>query len=141
MTSLPEYVSGGYFVVQTIVRPEGLSETLPRNLLTMSNCFTDVMRDIVRLKWDNYEDVGEGIAEEAASFCIDQSRIPELVTWAKSQRSPNCTVFSEVKLALEVKERFISDSAVAMIRIGLHTSLLKTFDDQLSQNIWTGADL
>jgi hypothetical protein len=52
-----DYVSGGYYVVKTIPRPNDLSKILPERLLTLSDCFAPVLRETVQLQWDQYEDV------------------------------------------------------------------------------------
>jgi hypothetical protein len=72
-----EYVSGGYYVIKAIPRPSGVSEVLPDTLLTLSNCFTTVLTDIVQLQWDKFESVSEAIAEEASEFGIPEAKIPD----------------------------------------------------------------
>lgn len=62
---MKDYVSGGYYVVKSIPRPSDLSDILPNNLLTMSKCFAPLVRDVIQLQWDKYENVSESIAEEA----------------------------------------------------------------------------
>jgi hypothetical protein len=44
----------------------------------MSNCFTKLVSDIVRLQWDAYDNVREAIADEAMEFGIPEAKIPEL---------------------------------------------------------------
>ena len=72
-----DYVSGGYYVVKAIPRPSDLSDNLSNNLLTVSRCFTVVMRHVIQLQWDNYENVGQAIAEEARRFAIPPPQIPK----------------------------------------------------------------
>lgn len=138
---MKDYVSGGYYVVKAIPRPSGLSDILPSSLLTMSNCFTSVVCDIIQLQWDNYENVREAIADEANEFAIPQSRIPELVTWAQAQHNTNYQVFTEVGPALELRSRFITDASAHVIGIGLHASLLESFESQLSKDVNKGLGL
>jgi hypothetical protein len=139
--SSSEYVSGGYYIVKAISRPTDLSPPVPDGLLTMSACFTDVMRDIVQLQWDRYEEVKEAIAEESRAFGIDSSQIPELVTWAKSQHNTNYLVFTHLEPALELHDRFVHDSSALVIGIGLHASLLASFEAQLTKDVNKGLGL
>jgi hypothetical protein len=46
-----DYVSGGYYYVKAFPRPSDLSDTLPSSLLTMSDCFTAVVSDLIELQW------------------------------------------------------------------------------------------
>jgi hypothetical protein len=138
---MSDYVSGGYYVVKAIPRPRDLSDILPSNLLTISDCFTAVVRDIIQLQSDNYENVRDAIADEAKEFAIPQSQIPELVTWAKAQHNTHYLVFSEVDPALELRGRFITDTSTHVVGIGLHTSLLESFESQLSKDVNKGYGL
>jgi len=135
------YISGGYYVVKTIPRPRDLSDILPSTLLTISNCFTTVVEDVIRLQWDNYEDVKEAIADEARAFGIEQSQIPDLVVWAKAQHNRNYLVYTEVEAPLELLGRFLADASARVVGIGLHPSLLEAFDGQLTKDINKGLGL
>ena len=136
-----DYVSGGYYVLKAIPRPSDLSDILPDKLLTMSDCFTKVVRDIIQLQWDSYDNVCEAIADEAREFGISEARIPELVSWAKTQHNTNYLVYSEVEPALELRRRFVTDSSTHVIGIGLHTSLLDSFESQLVKDVNRGTGL
>ena len=136
-----EYVSGGYYVVKTIPRPSGGSGILPDTLLTLSSCFTTVLTDIVQLQWDNFQNVQEAIAEEASDFGISQTRIPELVGWAKAQHNSNYNVYSDVGPALELLDEFITDRTTHVVGIGLHKSLLESFESQLAKDVNKGLGL
>jgi hypothetical protein len=136
-----DYVSGGYYVVKAIPRPGDLSDILPNDLLTMSNCFTNIVRDIIQLQWDKYDNVSEAIADEARDFGIPQARIPELVTWAKAQHNTNYLVYSEVEPALELRRRFITAPSTHVVGIGLHKSLLDSFESQLAKDMNRGIGL
>jgi hypothetical protein len=136
-----DYVSGGYYVLKAIPRPDGLSDILPDKLLTMSNCFTELVRDIIQLQWDRYDDVRESIADEAREFGIPEARIPELTSWAKSQQNTNYLVYSEIGPALELRRRFITDPSTHVVGIGLRTSLLDSFQSQLVKDINQGTGL
>jgi hypothetical protein len=138
---MDDYVSGGYYIVKAIPRPRDFSEVLPSNLLTMSGCFTPVVRDAIQLQWDNYENVKESIAEEARAFGIPQSDIPEWVRWAKAQHNANYLVFTEVEPALELRNRFITDASTHVVGIGLHTSLFESFESQLFKDVNKGLGL
>jgi hypothetical protein len=135
------YVSGGYYIVKAIPRPSDLSEILPENLLTLSNCFTTVMRELIQLQWDNYADVQEAIVEEATDFGIEQSQIPDLVSWVKAQHNTHYHVFTQVESPLELRERFIRDLSAHVIGIGLHESLLDSFRMQVTKDINNGLGL
>jgi len=136
-----EYVSGGYYVLKAIPRPSDLSDILPDQLLTMSSCFTKVVRDIIQLQWDNYDNVSEAIANEAKEFGIPQAQIPALVSWAKAQHNSNYNVYSELEPALDLRWRFMTDPSTRVIGIGLHTSLLDSFASQLVKDINRGIGL
>ena len=136
-----DYVSGGYYVVKAIPRPSDLSDNLPNNLLTVSRCFTVVMRHVIQLQWDNYENVGQAIAEEARDFAIPQPQIPELVRWVKAQRNTNYLVFTEVEPPLELVDRFVSDAATHVVGLGLHVSLIESFKSQLAKDMNNGYSL
>src|SRR5579872_419279 len=138
---MADYISGGYYALKAIPRPAGVSEILPDRLLTMSNCFTTVLTDIIRLQWDEYDIVREAIAEEASDFGIPESRIPELVSWAKVQHNSNYVVYSDVSPALQLLERFITDRATHVVGIGLHQSLLASFESQLTKDVNQGLGL
>jgi hypothetical protein len=138
---MTEYVSGGYYLLKLIPRPTGISELLPDHLLTVSNCFTPVMTDIIQLQWDEYETVKEAIAEEANEFGIPESQIVELVRWAKAQRNANYRVYSEVAPALELIDRFITDPTARVVGIALHQSLLESFQSQLPKDVNKGLGL
>src|ERR1700726_2079517 len=138
---MTDYVSGGYYIIKAIPRPTGVSETLPDHLLTMSNCFTTVLTDIIQLQWDEYDKVREAIAEEASEFGISVSRIPELVSWAKTQHNSNYLVYSDVAPALELLDRFITDRATHVVGIGLHQNLLESFESQLTKDVNKGLGL
>lgn len=135
------FVSGGYYVVKSIPRPSGLSDILPTNLLTMSDCFTSVVREIVQLQWDEYANVSESIAEEASKFGIPEDRISELVSWAKEQHNTNYIVYSDIGPALELASRFITDRETHVVGIGLHTSLLESFESQVPKDVNKGLGL
>jgi hypothetical protein len=107
----------------------------------MSACFTDVVRDIVQLQWDRYEDVTETIAEEARAFEIDSSLIPELVGWAKSQHNENYIVLTDLRPALELYTRFVTKLSARVIGIALHKSLLASFEVQLKKDVNEGFGL
>jgi hypothetical protein len=139
--NMHDYVSGGYYIIKTIPRPPDLSNILPEHLLTISNCFTAVMCDVIQLQWDNYENVKEAIAEEAREFGIEQYQIPELVSWAKAQHNSNYNVFCEVEPLFELFRRFIRDPTTRLVGIGLHTSLLESFGSQLTKDINKGLGL
>lgn len=136
-----DYISGGYYIIKTIPRPPNLSDILPDNLVTMSDCFTTMLSAVIQLQWDNYADVKELIAEEAMEFGIDQSQIPDLVRWAKAQHNSNYLVFSEVGPPLELLGRFIRDPSARLVGIGLHASLLESFESQLPKDINKGLGL
>jgi hypothetical protein len=138
---MDDYVSGGYYVLKSIPRPSDLSNTLPEKLLTLSDCFTNVVTDIIQLQWDNYDNVRAFIADEAREFGIPNSRIPELVSWAKAQHNTNYTVYSDLGPALDLRDRFINDPSTHVIGIGLHTSLLDSFSAQLSKDCNRGLGL
>jgi hypothetical protein len=138
---MTDYISGGYYVLKAIPRPTGVSEILPDHLLTMSNCFTTVLTDIIQLQWDEYDKVGKAIAEEAGEFGIAESHIPELVSWAKAQHNSNYLVYSDVAPALELLHRFIIDRATHVVGIGLHQSLLESFESQLAKDVNQGLGL
>jgi len=136
-----EYVSGGYYVVKTIPRPSGVLEVLPDTLLTLSSCFATVISDIVQLQWDKFENVSEAIAEEAKELGIPETKIPELVIWAKAQHHSNYHVYSEVEPALDLLGRFITDRTTHVVGIGLHKSLLESFNSQLTKDVNNGLGL
>lgn len=138
---IDDCISGGYYVVKMIPRPRDLSGILPSTLLTVSNCFTTVMCDVIQLQWDNYENVSEAIADEAREFGIEQSQIPNLVSWAKAQHNSNYWVFTEVGPPLELRSQFIGDASARVVGIGLHTSLLGAFEAQLTKDINKGSGL
>lgn len=136
-----EYVSGGYYILKLIPRPKDVSETLPDHLLTVSNCFTTVLTDILQLQWDDYDKVSEAIAEEASEFGIPQSKTAELVRWAKAQDNSNYLVYTDVAPALELLDKFITDPAARVVGIGLHQTFLESFQSQLSKDINKGLGL
>jgi hypothetical protein len=136
-----DYVSGGYYVLNAIPRPSDLSDILPNHLLTMSNCFTNIVREIIQLQWDKYDNVSEAIADEARDFGIPQSQISELVSWAKAQHNTNYLVYSEVEPALELRLRFITCPSTHVVGIALHKSLLDSFESQLAKDINRGIGL
>jgi hypothetical protein len=136
-----QYVSGGYYVLKTIPRPSDLSDLLPSILFTMSDCFTKVVRDIIQLQSDNYDNVREAIADEAREFGIPEAQIPELLSWAKAQRNQNYFVFRDVEPALELRGRFVTDASTRVLGIGLPTSLLDSFESQLPKDVNRGIGL
>jgi hypothetical protein len=136
-----EYVSGVYYLVKLIPRPANLSEILPDYLLTLSNCFTTVLTDIIQLQWDDYDKVKEAIAEEATVFGIPETQIAELVRWAKTQHNDNYLVYSDVAPALDLLNRFVADSKARVVGIALHQSLLESFQSQLSKDLNKGLGL
>lgn len=138
---MTEYVSGGYYLLKLIPRPAGVSEILPDQLLTLSNCFTTVLTDIIRLQCDEYDKVREAIAEEAIAFGIPETQIAELVSWAKAQHNNNYLVYSDVAPALELLNRFVTDSMARLVGIALHQSLLESFQSQLLKDVNTGLGL
>jgi hypothetical protein len=140
-TRTTDYVSGGYYILKTIPRPTDLSAILPATLLTMSTCFTKVLRDIIQLQWDDYDIVREEIADEAREFGIPEARMPELVSWVKAQHNTNYLVYPDVELALELRQRFITDPATHVVGIGLHLSLLDSFASQLTKDMNRGSGL
>lgn len=136
-----DYVSGGYYLVKTIPRPGGVSDVLPDTLLTLSNCFTTILTYIVQLQWDKFENVSEAIAEEAREFAIPETKIQDLVSWAKAQHNENYHVYSDVGPALELHDRFITDRTTHVVGIGLHRSLLESFGSQLTKDVNKGTGL
>jgi preprotein translocase subunit SecA len=107
----------------------------------MSSCFTKVVRDIVQLQWDNYENVDEAIADEARDLGIPSAQIPQLVSWAKAQHNTNYLVYSEIEPALELRRRFVTDASTHVVGIGLHTSLVDSFRSQLAKDVNRGTGL
>ena len=140
-TDMKDYVSGGYYVVKAIRRPEGVSEILPDTLITISDCFTSVISDIIQLQWDKYEEVVEAIGEEAAAFGISQDQLPELIHWAKAQNNTNYVVYEDVRSPVELLSRFIKDTSAHVVGIGLHSSLLSSFQSQLTKDVNNGFGL
>jgi len=138
---MSEYVSGGYYLVKLIPRPTGVSEILPDELLTVSNCFTTVASDIIQLQWDDYQNVRQAIAEEAGAFGIPQDQLAELVHWAKAQHNSNYLVYSDVAPPLELLDRFITDRAARVVGLALHQNLLESFQLQASKDINKGLGL
>ena len=138
---MTEYVSGGYYLLKLIPRPSGVSEILPEHLLTVSNCFTTVLTDIIQLQWNEYESVKETIAEEASEFGIPQGEVAELVRWAKAQHNSNYLVYADVAPALDLLDRFITDPTARVVGIALHQSLLESFQSQVSKDINKGLGL
>ena len=138
---MTDYISGGYYVVKAIPRPTGISEILPDQLLTMSDCFTTVLTDVIQLQWDDYDKVKETIAVEAAEFGIPERQIPDLVSWAKAQHNSNYLVYSDIAPALELLDRFITNRAAYVVGIGLHESLLESFESQLTKDVNKGLGL
>src|SRR5438270_11392752 len=138
---MKDYVSGGYYVLKEIPRPSDLSEIVPEKLVTVSNCFTTVLTDIIQLEWDAYENVTEAIAEEAKEFGIPASQIPELVSWAKKQHNSNYKVYADVIPALELLDRFITHRGTHVVGIGLHRSRLESFASQIGKDINKGSGL
>jgi hypothetical protein len=139
--NMKDYISGGYYVVKTIPRPNDLSDILPDTILTMSKCFSPVMRDIVQLQWDEYENVSVAIAEEAIEFRIPQDQIADLVRWVKGRHNTSYFVFTELTDPLELLSRFITDGSAHVVGIGLHTSLLESFKSQQSKDVNNGLGL
>jgi hypothetical protein len=107
----------------------------------MSTCFTSLVREIIQLQWDAYENVRESIAGEATEFGILHSQLVELVSWAKGQQNTNYLIFEKLGPPLELLERFITDPAARVVGIGLHTSLLESFHSQLTKDINQGLGL
>jgi hypothetical protein len=138
---MTEYICGGYYLLKLIPRPKRVSEILPDHLLTVSNCFTAVLTDIIQLQWDEYEKVKDAIAEEATEFGIPESQIANLVLWAKTQRNNNYLVYTDVAPALELLGRFITDPTARVVGIALHLSLLDSFQSQLSKDVNKGVGL
>jgi hypothetical protein len=78
-----EYISGGYFILRPIQRPEGPFSLLPQTLTTVSSCFAAVAPDLWAVDWENYTE--PEVAEEAAKFGIPAHFAAELVTWVSAQ--------------------------------------------------------
>ncbi len=136
-----EYVSAGYYVVNEISRPKEVSEILPDKLLTISNCFAPVVRQIIQLRWDDYEDVREAVAEEATKFGILPIQVPDLVRWAKEQDNDNYVVYTNVETPLELRTRFMNKPETHVVGLGLHADLLSSFKSQLDKDVNKGLGL
>jgi hypothetical protein len=99
------------------------------------------LTEIIQLQWDEYDKVQEAIAEEATEFGIPETQIAELVRWAKAQHNDNYLVYSNVEPALELLNRFVTDSMARVLGVALHESLLESFQSQLSKDVNKGLGL
>jgi hypothetical protein len=135
-----DYIAGGFFLVPRIPRPDGMSSMLPRNILTLSNCFADVAPDMWAVDWEDLTDQDRAI--EAAKFGIPAKVIPELVKWFSTEIGPDYpNAFASATMAQEFSKRFVTRDRAATIGIGLHKTALPSFNAQLNKDVNRGLGL
>ena len=138
---LNDYISGGYFLVKLMARPEGVSELVPDIVLTLSTCFTDVAPDEWADSAYNYTD--EEQAEEALKFGIPSSAVPMLVAQFTREiaRHHITTAFPTLSTAQDFYRASNDKTSTALIGIGLHHSLLPSLYQQRGDDVNGGYGL
>lgn len=136
-----EHVSGGYFITKPTSRPAGPFSLLPETFLTASDCFANIAPDLWAVDWENYTQ--KEVEEKAAKFGIPADLTAEMVGWVSAQMNgghyPNA--FLSLPIASEFVQRFVTRDDVAIIGMGLHTSLLPSFYGQLEKDMNRGSGL
>src|SRR5438034_8566282 len=78
-----EFISGGYYVVKPVSRPEVFSTLLPRNILTLSSCIAEIAPDFWAV--EGYKYTEEKRTAEAFKFGIPASLVPEMTKWVTAE--------------------------------------------------------
>jgi hypothetical protein len=136
-----EYISGGYFIVKPIGRPEGPFSLLPQTLITLSTCLAAIAPDAWTMAWGN--NTREEAAEHVAKFGIPAHLAPEMVDWVKAETPVGHypSAFLSLQKASEFVRRFVIGNGVEIVGIGLHKSLLPSFYGQLEKDANRGYGL
>src|SRR5438046_10328639 len=71
-----DFISGAYYVVKPVSRPEVFSTLLPRNILTLSSCIAEIAPDFWAV--EGYKYTEEKRTAEAFKFGIPASLVPEM---------------------------------------------------------------
>ena len=135
-----EFISGGYYVVKPVSRPEVFSTLLPRNILTLSSCIAEIAPDFWAV--EGYKYTEEKRTAEAFKFGIPASLVPEMTKWVTAETHYWQPIgFSSAIATQEFRSRFITDPDIVVVGIGLHISRLSSFRNQLDQDINHGYGL
>jgi hypothetical protein len=111
---------------------------VPQTFITLSSCLTDIAPDLWTVDWENYSQ--QERAEEAAKFGIPSSLIPQLVEWA-TPRIGFPFGFDNMEDAQEFHKRFLCTDVAIVVGIGLHNSLIESFNNQLEKESNRGSGL
>src|SRR6266700_337276 len=123
MTDFDRYICGGYRLVKRVPRGDGLTDLLPDNIITLSNCFAETAPDDWALDGYNYDD--EERAAEALKFGIPAAAVPELVTlMSRESGALHSNAFPTLSVAREFYRSCGKGADVALVGIGLHPTLI-----------------
>lgn len=136
--NLSAFICGGYFLCKRILRPAEITDLVPNSLLTLSTCFTDIAPDGWAVQGYSYGD--EERAAEAARFGIPSHVVPELVTSFTRVISEHYlhNAFPSLSVAQEFYRRCADQNLIALLGIGLESSLVTSLRSQLSDDVNNG---
>ena len=143
-----QFISGGYYFVTPVKRPDSLSALLPDTLVTVSPCIAEVgprcswASDWGSLTLDQQKteaaDCGvlpEGLQENLNSIdaILERTSLPERLRASPEPSQVMPFGFSSFAVASAFYERFVPPTL--LLGIGLHTSLIPLLNDQRRRDI------
>jgi hypothetical protein len=128
---LSTFICGGYFLAKRIDRPDAMTDLMPESVLTLSSCFTDIAPDMWAAQGYAYAD--EERAAEASKFGIPSNAVPTLVTSFTQAIEPHYlhNAFPTLSVAQEFYRHCSDRGPIALLGIGLESSLIQSFQAQL----------
>ncbi|MEW6354769.1 MAG: hypothetical protein AB1696_00445 [Planctomycetota bacterium] len=134
---MKDYVAGGYFIANYLDRPECMpSELLPDRILSASDCIVDIVPDAWAYR--GMGDKGREVRERMASAMgIESVMLTQAMRWTEARRKARefawPDVFTSTKVASEFAHLFLRNSQDwALIGIGLHQTLVRTFTQEIA---------
>jgi hypothetical protein len=139
--NLDDFICGGYFLAKRVDRPPDVSNLLPRCLIKLSTCFTDIAPDTWADADYKYED--DERAAEAVKFGIVQGAVPALVKMFTDAVRPQhlANAFPSFAVAQEFYRHSAQKDAVFLLGLGLERSSVPTLRAQLQDDLNQGYGL
>jgi hypothetical protein len=136
-----DYVSGGYFLVKRLSRPQDVGHLMPDFFVTLSACFMEIAPDIWADAGYNVHD--DERAAEAHKFGIPATAVPALVNlFTQGVGMHHLTnAFPSLGVAQAFYRYCADKTLVALLGIGIERSLIPSLHTQLHDDANRGYGL